>query len=71
MAEVEYTYAIGDMVVIPAGARIYGHLAQADRSGLVDVKFDEIQLLNRPSEKIDAIGLSTHEDCRSIGQCAP
>jgi hypothetical protein len=30
---------------------------QADRSGLVNVKFDEIQLLDHPREKIDAIGL--------------
>jgi hypothetical protein len=57
VAEVEYTYAIGDSVVIPAGAKVYGQLIQADRSGLVNVKFDEIQLLNRPIEKIDAIGL--------------
>jgi hypothetical protein len=57
VAEVEYTYAIGDNVVIPAGAKVYGQLVQADRSGLVNVKFDEIQLVNRPIEKIDAIGL--------------
>jgi hypothetical protein len=61
VAVVEYTYAIGDRVVVPAGARIYGKLVQADRSGLVNVEFDEIRLLdgNRDEkrEKIDAIGL--------------
>jgi len=35
VAVVEYTYAIGDRIVIPAGARVYGSLQQADRSGLV------------------------------------
>jgi hypothetical protein len=61
VAVVEYTYAIGDRVVVPAGARIYGKLVQADRSGLVNVQFEEIRLLdgNRDEkrEKIDAIGL--------------
>jgi hypothetical protein len=61
VAVVEYTYAIGDKIVVPAGARIYGKLVQADRSGLINVEFDEIRLLdgNRDEkrEKIDAIGL--------------
>jgi hypothetical protein len=61
VAVVEYTYAIGDRIVVPAGARIYGKLVQADRSGLVNVQFEEIRLLdgNRDEkrEKIDAIGL--------------
>ena len=56
VAAVEYTYAIGDRIVVPAGARVYGQLQQADRSGLVSVKFDEIELLDGAREKIDAIG---------------
>jgi hypothetical protein len=56
VAVVEYTYAIGDRVVVPAGAHVYGQLQQADRSGLVSVKFDEIELLDGAREKIDAIG---------------
>lgn len=56
VAIVEYTYAIGDKIVVPAGARVYGQLQQADRSGLVGVKFDEIELLDGAREKIDAIG---------------
>ena len=35
---------------------MYGQLQQADRSGLVSVKFDEIELLDGAREKIDAIG---------------
>ena len=55
VAVVEYTYAIGDKVVLPAGARVYGQLQQADRSGLVSIKFDEVELLDGAREKIDAI----------------
>jgi Bacterial conjugation TrbI-like protein len=56
VAVVEYTYVIGDKVVVPAGARVYGQLQQADRNGYVSVKFDEIELLNGAREKIEAIG---------------
>jgi hypothetical protein len=56
VAVVEYTYAIGDRIVVPAGARVYGQLQQADRSGFVGVKFDEIELLDGKREKIEAIG---------------
>jgi len=56
VAVVEYTYAIGDRIIVPAGARVYGQLQQADRSGLVSVKFDEIELLDGAREKVDAIG---------------
>jgi hypothetical protein len=56
VAVVEYTYAIGDKIVVPAGARVYGQLQQADRSGLVSVKFTEIELLDGEREKIEAIG---------------
>jgi hypothetical protein len=57
VAEVEYTYAIGDQVVVPAGAWILGKLQQADRSGYVSVKFNEIESLDRQKQKIDAVGL--------------
>ncbi len=56
VAVVEYTYAIGDKIIVPAGARVYGQLQQADRSGLVSVRFDEIELLDGARERIDAIG---------------
>lgn len=56
VAIVEYTYAIGDKIVLPAGARVYGQLQQADRSGLVSIKFEEVELLDGAREKIEAIG---------------
>lgn len=56
IAVVEYTYAIGDRIVIPAGARFIGELRQADRFGNVDVKFDELDLSDTETMKIDATG---------------
>jgi hypothetical protein len=56
VAVVQYTYAIGDHEVVPAGALISGHLQQADRSGYVHVKFDEIRLIDKRTERIDAVG---------------
>jgi DNA-directed RNA polymerase subunit E'/Rpb7 len=44
--------------VIPAGARVYGQLQQADRSGAVSIKFSELELLDGNREKIEAIGTS-------------
>lgn len=58
VAVVEYTYSLGTQVVIPAGARVYGQLQQADRSGAVNIKFNEIELLDGNREKIEAIGTS-------------
>lgn len=56
VAEVEYTYAIGDQIVVPSGARVFGQVTNADSSGNVGVKFTEIDLLDGRKEKIDAIG---------------
>src|SRR5260370_3486306 len=56
VAVVQYTYAIGDQVIVPAGALIFGQLTHADSSGNVGVRFDEIQLSDGPKEKIDAVG---------------
>ena len=58
VAVVEYTYSLGNQVIIPAGARVYGQLQQADRSGAVGIKFSEIELLDGNREEIEAIGTS-------------
>jgi len=59
VAVVENTYAAGDTVLVPAGARIFGKLSQADTQGNVGVDFTEIDLLYGSREKIEAIGTST------------
>jgi hypothetical protein len=56
VAVVQHTYAIGNQVIVPAGALIFGQLSHADVSGYVGVKFDEIQLADGPKEKIEAVG---------------
>jgi hypothetical protein len=56
VAVVQYTYTVGDQVIVPAGALIFGQLTHADISGYVGVKFNEIQLVDGPKEKIDAVG---------------
>jgi len=58
VAVVEYTYSLGDHVVIPAGAKVYGQLQQADRSGAVSIKFTEMELLDGNRFKIEAIATS-------------
>lgn len=50
---------MGDTVLVPAGARIFGKLSQADTQGNVGVDFTEIDLFDRSREKIEAIGTST------------
>jgi type IV secretory pathway VirB10-like protein len=59
VAVVENTYAVGDTVLVPAGARIFGKLSQADTQGNVGVDFTEIDLLDGSRETIEAIGTST------------
>ena len=57
VAVIEYTYAIGDRIVVPAGARVYmANSSRPIRTRLVSVKFDEIELLDGAREKIDAVG---------------
>jgi len=58
VAVVEYTYSLGDHVVIPAGAKVYGQVQQADRSGAVSIKFAEMELLDGNRLKIEAIATS-------------
>jgi hypothetical protein len=59
VAVVENTYAVGDTVLVPAGARIFGKLSQADTQGNVGVDFTQIDLLDGSREEIEAIGMST------------
>jgi hypothetical protein len=56
VAVVDYTYAIGDQILVPAGARVFGKLTQADSSGDVGIEFTEIQTLDGAREKISAVG---------------
>lgn len=55
VAVVDYTYAMGDQILVPAGARIFGKMTQADSSGNAGIDFTEIEIQGR-REKISAVG---------------
>ena len=59
VASIEYNYERGGEIVIPAGTKAFGELQQADRSGLVSVRFHSLQMPDGTADKIDgtAIGL--------------
>lgn len=44
VAVIEYNYEQNGAIVVPAGARAFGHLEAADRSGYVGVHFDSLLL---------------------------
>jgi len=55
-AVVEYNYERDGEVLIPAGSRIVGKIAQADPSGLVNITFSSIEFPEGESVPIDAVG---------------
>jgi hypothetical protein len=58
VAAIEYNYEKDGQIVVPAGAKAFGSLQQADRSGYVAVRFDTIQLPDGTTEKFDATAMS-------------
>lgn len=44
VAVIEYNYEQNGEIVIPAGAKAFGHLESADRSGYVGIHFESLQL---------------------------
>ncbi len=54
VAVIEYNYERDGEMVVPAGAKAFGHLEAADRSGLVGVRFDSLMLPDGSTVKMDA-----------------
>jgi type IV secretory pathway VirB10-like protein len=54
VAVIEYNYERDGEIVVPAGAKVFGHLESADRSGYVSVRFDSIELPDGSSVNLDA-----------------
>jgi hypothetical protein len=54
VAVIEYNYERDGEIVVPAGARAFGKLEQANRSGYVSLHFDALQMPDGSTEKIDA-----------------
>jgi hypothetical protein len=54
VAVVEYNYEQHGEIVIPAGAKAFGHLESADRSGYVGIRFESLQLPDGSSVPLEA-----------------
>ena len=54
VAVIEYNYEQGGEIVIPAGAKAFGHLEAADRSGYVGIRFDSLMMPDGSSTNLEA-----------------
>lgn len=54
VAVVEYNYERNGEIVVPAGAKVFGRLEAADRSGYIGVRFDSMMLPDGSSVRIEA-----------------
>ena len=54
MAVVEYNYERNGQIVLPAGAKVFGRLAQVNPSGYVGIQFHRVEMPDGAAEKIEA-----------------
>src|SRR5689334_1082835 len=54
VAVIEYTYEQNGEIVVPAGAKAFGHLESADHSGYVGIRFESLQLPDGSSVPLEA-----------------
>jgi len=54
VAAVEYNYERDGQIVLPAGAKVFGRLAQVNASGYVGIQFDRVEMPDGTPEKIEA-----------------
>lgn len=54
VAVIEYNYEQDGEIAIPAGAKAFGHLEAADRSGYVGIRFDSLLMPNGSSVNLEA-----------------
>jgi hypothetical protein len=55
IAVVEYNYERNGEIIVPAGAKAFGHIEQADRSGYLSIRFDSLMLPDGSSTGIEAV----------------
>ncbi len=55
IAVVEYNYERDGEIIIPAGAKAFGHIEQADRSGYMSIRFDSMLMPDGASTAIEAV----------------
>ena len=58
VAVIEYTYEDGGHLLVPAGTKVYGELAQATPQGWVTINFREIEFPNGDRQKINGSAIS-------------
>ena len=54
VAVIEYNYERDGEIVIPAGAKVFGHLEAADRSGYIGIRFDSLMMPDGSSVNMEA-----------------
>jgi len=54
VAVIEFNYEQDGEIVIPAGAKAFGHLEAADRTGYVGIRFDSLLMPNGSSVNLEA-----------------
>ena len=58
VAAIEYNYERDGEIIIPAGAKAFGDLQQANRNGNIGIHFHTLQMPDGTTEKIDATSMS-------------
>jgi hypothetical protein len=58
VAAIEYNYERGGEIIIPAGTNAFGDLQQANRNGIVSVRFHTLQMPDGTAETIDGTAMS-------------
>jgi hypothetical protein len=58
VAAVEYNYERDGEIVVPAGTKAFGELQQANRNGIVSVRFHTLEMPDGTSERIDGTAMS-------------
>ena len=58
VAVVEYNYERDGRIVLPAGAKAFGRLAQVNPSGYMDIQFNRVEMPDGTSEKIEASAMN-------------
>ena len=55
LAVIEYNYERDGEIIVPAGARVVGHMQDADRSGYVRIEFDSLMMPDGSAMPIQAV----------------
>ncbi|HEX7894701.1 MAG TPA: TrbI/VirB10 family protein [Terriglobales bacterium] len=58
VAVVEYNYERDGQIVLPAGAKVFGRLVQVNSSGYVGIQFNQVEMPDGTSEKIEASAMN-------------